>query len=198
MQVGVSWQAAGLTVVAAAVGLLVVVALTRAYGLRSFAKMAPFDFAATIAIGSALAATAAGSVPLLQGLVALTTLYGIQRLLALWRRHGGSRFTDNDPLLLMVGERVLWDNMASGQVTEADLLSKLREANVLHLGQVRAVVLEGTGDIAVLHGDVDGPTLQPLLVADVTGLGADGVPPGWREASGLRGDADARDRRSGS
>lgn len=31
---------------------------------------------------------------------------------------------------------------------------KLREANVLDLSQVRAVILETTGDVSVLHGDV--------------------------------------------
>jgi len=29
----------------------------------------------------------------------------------------------------------------------------LREANVLHYGQVKAVVLETTGEISVLHGN---------------------------------------------
>ena len=36
------------------------------------------------------------------------------------------------------------------RVAESDLF-KLREANVLELNQVRAVVLETTGDISVLH-----------------------------------------------
>lgn len=48
---------------------------------------------------------------------------------------------------------MLHDNMRKARVTESDLWSKLREANVLNLNQVRAVVFEATGDISVLHGD---------------------------------------------
>ena len=33
------------------------------------------------------------------------------------------------------------------------MIAKLREANVLDISEVRAVVLETTGDISVLHGE---------------------------------------------
>jgi uncharacterized membrane protein YcaP (DUF421 family) len=36
-------------------------------------------------------------------------------------------------------------------VTEDDLRSKLRQANVLKRDQIRAVVFEATGNIAVMH-----------------------------------------------
>lgn len=42
--------------------------------------------------------------------------------------------------------------LAATRVAEDDLIAKLREANVLDFSQVRAVVLERTGDISVLHG----------------------------------------------
>lgn len=38
-------------------------------------------------------------------------------------------------------------------VSQADLMAKLREANVLQLSQVKAVVFETTGDISVLHSE---------------------------------------------
>jgi uncharacterized membrane protein YcaP (DUF421 family) len=74
---------------------------------------------------------------------------------------------DNPPLLLMAGAQVLHDNLRRARVTEADLRAKLREANVLHPGQVRAVVFESTGDLSVLHGPADGPPLHPALLAGV-------------------------------
>ena len=37
-------------------------------------------------------------------------------------------------------------------MTEADLRAKLREANVLAMDEIRAVVMESTGDVSVLHG----------------------------------------------
>ena len=42
--------------------------------------------------------------------------------------------------------------MRARRVEEDDLIAKLREANVCDLSDVRAVVLETTGDITVLHG----------------------------------------------
>ena len=43
-------------------------------------------------------------------------------------------------------------------MTRADLLAKLREANVLSFHQVHAVVMETTGDVSVLHGTGDEDT----------------------------------------
>nr|WP_274388191.1 YetF domain-containing protein [Salsipaludibacter albus] len=83
---------------------------------------------------------------------------------ALRRRVNTSR-VENDPVLLMDGGRILEDNLAATRVTRDDLYAKLREANVLNLDQVRAVVLETTGDVSVLHGPAD--QFDPDLLASV-------------------------------
>lgn len=182
MDLFITWQAAGLVLLTAAVGLTTVIVLARLHGLRSFAKMAPHDFATTIAIGSVLAGTAMASVPLFQGMVALGGLFLAQWLYQRWRVHGGGRFTDNDPVLLMRGEAVQWHALHATGITVDDVRAKLREANVLSYDQVRAVVLESTGDIAVLHGDPDGPLLDPDLLADVEGVGGQGdAPASWAQ-----------------
>lgn len=180
MQLGASWSTLGLTMVATAAVFASVLLLTRLYGLRAFAKIAPFDFAATIAIGSLFATTAAGAVPLAQGLVALGTLYLVQRVLARSRRAGVKGLLDNEPMLLMAGDRVLHENLATGNITEDDLVAKLREANVLDKAQIRAVVLESTGDIAVLHGEAGGTPLSRELLQGVRGLDVlDELPACW-------------------
>ena len=53
-------------------------------------------------------------------------------------------------------------------VTEDDLKAKLREANVLNLAEVRAVVFESTGDISVLHTNDANKELEDWLLTDVT------------------------------
>lgn len=146
--------------------------LTRISGLRSFSKMSGFDFAVTVAIGSVLATTiVAEDPPLLQAAVGLAALYGIQMLVATLRERSGavSAAVDNAPLLLMAGEDVLHENLRRARVTEADLRAKLREANVLRLEEVRAVVFESTGDVSVLHGPADGVGLEPELLEGVKG-----------------------------
>ena len=55
----------------------------------------------------------------------------------------------------MKGDKILHENLNKNRITEEDLMAKLREANVLRLDDVQAVVLEQTGDISVLHGDKD-------------------------------------------
>lgn len=178
----ITWQVAGLLLVTAFVGLTTVVLLARLQGLRSFAKMAPHDFATTVAIGSVLAGTAMSSIPLFQGMTALTGLFLAQWLYQRWRMRGGDAFIDNDPVLLMRGDEVQWEAMQSASVTVDDLRAKLREANVLSYDQVRAVVMESTGDIAVLHGDADGPRLDPDLVHDVEVVDVeDTSPTGWMD-----------------
>lgn len=47
------------------------------------------------------------------------------------------------------------------RVAREDVLAKIRKANALELSEVRAVILENTGDISVLHGaEVDERILE--------------------------------------
>jgi uncharacterized membrane protein YcaP (DUF421 family) len=137
--------------------ILIYVALiffTRLSGLRSFSKMASFDFVITVSMGTILGSTVLTEDPaLLQAIVGLATLYAIQYAVSWARRHSQrvGRTVDNQPLLLMAGSEILTDNLTRARVTHEDLYAKLREANVLDLSQVRAVVFESTGEISVLH-----------------------------------------------
>lgn len=156
---------------------LAMVVLTRAAGLRSFSKLSSFDFAVTVAIGSVLATTiVAADPPLLQAAAALAALYGIQIAAAVlrrrWRAFAGA--IDNAPVLVVRDGRLIEENLAAARMTVADLRAKLREANVLRMDEVRAVVVESTGDVSVLHGDPDGPSVAPELLEGVRGaVGAD-------------------------
>lgn len=162
---------AALMVVLSAVALYALLILyTRLVGLRSFSKMSGFDFAITIAIGSVLASVTLWQKPTLwEGAVALGTLFGLQFVVGTLRKRvpGVTRLIDNAPLLLMDGPEVLPDNLRRANMTEADLRAKLREANVTRLEQVRAVVMESTGDVTVLHAPPEAPPIDEALLADV-------------------------------
>ena len=146
--------------------LLVVIAVVRTVGLRSFSKMSSFDFAVTVSVGSILGGVATSSAPLANGAVAVASLLGVQAIMSLIRSRTTAVETaiDNTPLLLMDGPTMLDQNLRSARVTRSDVVAKLREANVLRLVDVRAVVLETTGDISVLHGSdqVDPEILEGL------------------------------------
>ncbi len=158
------------TVLSTIILYTVLIALVRLVGLRSFSKMTSVDFAMTIAMGSVLASTVLSSSPSLpQGAIALASLFGIQWTVARLRKDTTwmEDISDNEPVVLMAGDRILRENMKSTRVTEDDLWAKLREANVIHPGQIRAVILETTGDISVLHAKADGPDLHPCLLRGV-------------------------------
>lgn len=142
---------------------------TRIAGKRSFSKLSSFDFAITVSIGSVIASTVlSASVTLYQGIIGLISLYAIQMLAAILRRFKWFRSAiDNSPLLLMDGEEIIQKNLKKSRVTEEDLRSKLREANVIELKQVKAVIFESTGDISVLHSSDTSTSIDDFLMKSV-------------------------------
>lgn len=139
-----------------ALALMWIVLLVRVNGLRSFSKMTNFDFVMTIAIGSLLAAASQATewTGFLQTVLAMATLFFVQWLTARLRKQS-DRLEDmiqNAPILLMQDGVFLQDALDSSRVAKGDLIAKIREANVLSFDQVRAAVLETTGDISILHG----------------------------------------------
>ncbi|MDP8913670.1 MAG: DUF421 domain-containing protein [Pseudomonadota bacterium] len=139
------------------IALLWILILVRMIGLRSFSKMTAFDFVATIAAGSLLSTIAMTSEwsQFWQGLVALTALFGVQYLLAKGRQHSRSfeKAIGNEPILLMENGKFVEAALTHTRVAREDVYAKIRAANALELSAVRAVVIETTGDISVLHGD---------------------------------------------
>lgn len=67
----------------------------------------------------------------------------------------------------MNGEEILKENMKTAKVTHEDLLCKLREANVTQFSQVKAVIMETTGDISVLHHQDASHKIDDGLIKDV-------------------------------
>ncbi len=144
-------------VVLSAIGMAWVIALIRMIGLRTLSKMTNFDFVVTLASGSLLAGAvqATAWTGFAQALLAMAVLFGFQYLLAKLRRNS-TRFEEaiqNGPIFLMYDGEFIEKALEVSRVAKSDVLAKLREANALELGKVRAVVLETTGDVSVLHGD---------------------------------------------
>ena len=139
------------------VSLIWIACVVRMIGLRSFSKMTAFDFITTVATGSLLANSASAGTwtDFFISNAAVLALLGTQATIAAMRVRSVKWLgvIENEPILLMRDGKMLHETMKKTRVAEPDLRAKLREANVLELSQVRAVVLETTGDISVLHGD---------------------------------------------
>lgn len=158
-----------LSVVLSAIGIYAALIIaTRVAGLRSFSKMSSFDFALTIAVGSIIATVVVSEdPPLAQGVVGLLSLYVLQYIVA-WGRKRSHRFSwlvTNEPLLLVRNGVVLHENLDRARISEDDLRAKLREANVRRLQDVKAVIMETTADISVVHGE--GPDMEDYLLDNV-------------------------------
>lgn len=144
-------------------GLFWIILLVRIVGLRSFSKMTNFDFVMTVAMGSLLAGASQSQqwTGFLQTLTAMASLFAVQYFVSRLRRwsHRLDELVQNTPTLLMKDGVILHDALRTTRVAEEDLIAKLREANALDFESVRAVVLETTGNISVLHGDHVAETL---------------------------------------
>ncbi len=151
----------------------ILILYTRFFGLKSFSKMSSIDFALTIAIGSMIASTIAnGSPSLLIGAFAVGLMF-LLKYITSWLKLKSSGFeaaAENTPIILMFEGKVLHEQLRAARVTENELRGKLREANVIQLNQVKAVILETTGDVSVLHSDQDIP-LDDYLLKDVANSG---------------------------
>lgn len=141
------------TLIGCAIIFVVIIILTRIVGLRAFAKFTAYDFAFTVAIGSIISSTLTSSTTLAHGSIAIAGLLIMMFAFSTLQRKSPflSRIISNAPLLLMDGNKILYDNLKYARIEEEQLISKLREANVLNYDQVFAVILESTGDISVMH-----------------------------------------------
>lgn len=166
-----SWSALGMVLISAIAVYAWVIFLTRISGLRSFSKMSGFDFAMTVATGSAAAAIfIAKDPPLLQGLFALLVLFSMQMAIAAVRKRSTfvEKLVANEPRLIMWRTEYIEEQMKKAKITQSDVIAKLREANVTRFDQIYAVVAETTGDVSVLHGE-PGTSLDEGLLTDVIG-----------------------------
>ncbi|MDF3130988.1 DUF421 domain-containing protein [Kiritimatiellaeota bacterium B1221] len=149
-----------------------VVAVVKGIGLRSFSKMTAFDFISTIASGSLLASAARAQswTSFLQPTLAILSILGFQTVLAISRQRNRAleQHLLNQPVVLYKDGEFQRQVMEENRVTENDLWSKIREANLVHPKEIKAIVLETTGSVSVLHGEnfdpvvLTGVNQQPL------------------------------------
>ena len=154
--------------------LFFVVFQIRIVGLRSLSKMTNFDFIMTIALGSLVAGAAQSTewTAFAQSLMAMVGLFLTQWAAARLRKNSdlAEGIMQNEPMLLMRDGKVIHSALEKTRVAESDLRAKLREANVLRMEDVRAAVLETTGDVSILHGQ----NLEEALLRGVRSSSASG------------------------
>ena len=134
-----------------------VLLMVRIVGLRTFSKMTAFDFVSTVAVGSLLASAATVSAwpAYWQTIGAIIMILVTQAILSKWRQSSdiAPHVLENSPVILFRDGTWNEGALKKTRTTKADIWGKMREANVLDISEVRAITLESTGDVSVLHGD---------------------------------------------
>lgn len=130
-----------------------VVLFLRATGNRTLSKMNAFDLVVTVALGSTLASTlTSSSVALVEGLAALLLLILLQYAIT-WmsvRSPAFNRVIKAEPAMLFFRGTFLYASMKRERVTRDEVLAAIRDAGILSLSGVEAVVLGSSGDLAVV------------------------------------------------
>ena len=171
---GLNWVDAVRVVMSSIVFYVAVLLLVRFLGQRTLANLSSFDLAAIIALGAVIGRAILGDTPtLVAGLLGLATLLSLQAVTGQLRRSSKvARVVNSPAVLLMVGTRLLEDNLTRSHIIASEVYSQLRLAGIRSLHEVACVILEPTGQISVLRR---GETIDPMLLADV--VGGELVPP---------------------
>jgi len=154
------------TVITLIITFMVILAVTRIFGLMTFAKITSIDFASTIAIGSVIATIVLNNdQSILKGAICLFLIVAVQFIVSLLMRKFNffRSILTNKPKLLVFNGKILHKNLAKANISEDDLIARIRTANVKDLDSIKAVVLESTGDVSVIHGTSDSEISDKIL-----------------------------------
>lgn len=133
---------------------LALVVMVRLAGKRSLAKMTAFDLVVTVALGSTLATVILSKdVALLEGLLAMALLLGLQTLVA-WlssRYRWVGALTQSDAAVLYRDGAFDEHKMLAERITREDVMAAVRSQGLASLERVDQVVLESNGELSVLE-----------------------------------------------
>jgi uncharacterized membrane protein YcaP (DUF421 family) len=150
------WSAVLRVAVAGVASYVALLAMLRASGKRTLAKLNAFDLIVTVALGSSLAAILlTADVALAEGLLALGLLIGAQYLVA-WtavRVRGVRRLVKSTPTLLVRDGRLLEDRLRRQRVSPEEVRQAVRASGKGGLERVAALVLETDGTLSVIGCD---------------------------------------------
>ena len=175
-----SWGEVVRVVLLSAAVYAFVIASHRLVGNRAASQMNNFDWIVTVAMGAITGSTILSqSVSLVEGLLAVATLLGLQYAVtrAAVRWPSFRRVVQAGPRLLYYEGVPLKDAMNEERIMESEILRAARDAGNRSLSEVAAVVLEADGTLSVIPVPEDGVgSAAPPLLSNVRGL-PDYLPP---------------------
>jgi uncharacterized membrane protein YcaP (DUF421 family) len=150
------WDDVGRVVVVGVLAYAALVAVLRASGKRTLAKLNAFDLVVTVAFGSTLATIALSSeVSAAEGATAIVFLaaaqYAVARASVRWR--AVRRAIRADPVEVFADGRFVGEAMRAARLTEEEVRQAVRGSGSGDLGTIASVVLETDGTLSVISVD---------------------------------------------
>ena len=131
---------------------LVLIAVIRFLGKRQLGQLEPSEVAVTMLIADL------ASIPMqdknmsvLSGLIPIAAVFGLELLLSFisMRSIGFRKLLCGKPVILMENGKFLQDNMRKNRVTLDELISQLREKDIMDPQTVQYAILETGGNLSV-------------------------------------------------
>ena len=182
-----SWEGILRVALSAAVIYILVVAALRLIGARALAKMSAYDLIVSIALGSLVAAVPMStSLSVADGLTAIVTFLALQELTRFLqaRFRAAQHLVRERPHLLVWDGKLIEERMKKIDTSADEIRAAVRQAGLLSMDEVQAVVLENDGAWSVMRRG-DPPDLSALEGLDIPGYGPveNGIAPLPRPAS---------------
>ena len=160
-----SWSSLGRVALTGIIAYAVLVLFLRLVGKRALSKLNAFDLVVTVALGSTLASLLLSrETALADGLLALGLLLALQYSVA-WLAFRSRRFrtwVKNEPAMLFYRGDFLDSALRSERITRDEVLAAVRAQGIEDLEDLRAVVLETDGTIAVVRAARQVPARSSL------------------------------------
>src|SRR4051794_14939078 len=163
------WYDIGRTVTLSIIGFTALIIMLRISGKRTLSKLNVFDFVFVVAVGSVFAATIISKdVTLIEGILSLATLIGIQLILAelAARSRTAERIINGEPALLLSRGKFLTRALKKERITEEEVRAAIRAKGVNRVEDVDAVILENDGTLSVAW-EGEGPGHSSLIDAKI-------------------------------
>lgn len=161
------WESILRIICIAPVAYFALVFILKFSGKRTLAKMNAFDFVVTIALGSILASVVLNqNIPLANGVATILLFIGFQFILT-WlavRVKKVKTLITSKPSLLFYKGNFLHQAMKEERITVEEIYSAVRRKGISSLDKIDAIILETTGDMAIIEKIT---TLEERIFEDV-------------------------------
>ncbi|HJU51976.1 MAG TPA: YetF domain-containing protein [Acidimicrobiia bacterium] len=126
--------------------------LFRLVGKRGLGQLSPFELLIIVALGSAVGDPMFyPDVPVLSGMIVITAVVGLERLLVLLTESNRSieKAIESSPVCVVADGELVEENLDKEDLSRAEIEMLLRLQGVENLGDVRRAYLEPTGRVSV-------------------------------------------------